>query len=269
MFSGSLYKSTKIFNKTFKCNSWCEVPSPHRMLVVWVREEIILFLWISFSFSMDCFNVLSWSWVFYFNGKLAVFVDEVDEFIKIFELYSGIHVSKILPNCVHYIHSPIFLWHFFEIFNKFDRSFLQVVPWKFFVVNYGLTFFNSFEIAIRRWTIVVVQYMRKDLSIRIVIVLFRPPYKFKISGIHPINFILIINPSKEKRVKTQFAKNSCGWCVMAKRVDVPCNIRNIVEGLFQPTQTYSHLVYEILVVYCCFIWGTPPCVDKLYLTAFD
>ena len=54
--------------------------------------------------------------------------------------------------------------------------------------------------------------------------------------------------------------------MVSEGIDVPGNIRNVVEGVLQPSKPDCHLIDEVLVVHACFIGHAPATVDELQLT---
>lgn len=162
MFFGSEEEPTKIFNKSFECNSGGEESCPKSMLIVGIRKEIICLYRIFLFFLSNCLEIIIRSWKLNLNLELWMTVDVSHQFLKIFELHSSIHIGEILSYCMHYIFCSIVLRLLFEPRHKLLCLNIQIVTLKSRVIFYYVSVYYWIEIKIPRRTIMEVLDMGKN-----------------------------------------------------------------------------------------------------------
>lgn len=66
-------------------------------------------------------------------------------------------------------------------------------------------------------------------------------------------FVLVIDSCEEERIKAELREQRGSCRVMPEGINVPSNIRYVVEGIFEPSETNSHLINKIFVIHVGFI----------------
>ena len=112
-------------------------------------------------------------------------------------------------------------------------------------------------------TVVVIVHVSKYIGILIPCILQRSPQHFHPFWIQSGLLILVIYPSKEERVEAHPAEKGGRGRMVSKGVDMQSYVWNIIECFFEPPETHSHLINEILVVHVGLVRHTPASVDKL------
>jgi hypothetical protein len=93
-----------------------------------------------------------------------------------------------------------------EVLNKFVGSSIDVVTLESCVIHDGIISTNIIKAESWRRTIVIVIDMSEDIGAFISIILVRSPYHLKLFPIEPSHFVLVIDPSKEERIKAHFTE---------------------------------------------------------------
>lgn len=135
MFSDSLKPSSKISDKSFNRNSWSKITSPIRILIVSIWEEIILFFWVLLVFTLDRFNICTWSWIKEFYAKFRPWVYKVNKLINTSIPHSSICIMEIFSHRVHQSLCAIMQRHWFKVIDKSCWFFHNIVALKSLIIS--------------------------------------------------------------------------------------------------------------------------------------
>lgn len=153
--------------------------------------------------------------------------------------------------------------HRFKIINEFVRSLIYIIVLKSWIIFDRLTMAYSIETKPWRRAVVIVINMRKNVCTWVFVILSRSPNHFHTFFVKSFLFVLIVNSRKEKRLKSHLTKKRSRGRMMPEWVDMPSSSGNIVKSIFEPSETYRHLIDKIFIIHTSLVRHTPACIDKL------
>ena len=153
----------------------------------------------------------------------------------------------------------------FEVINELFRFGFDVVILQSWIVFDGFISAYIIETESRGWAVMIVVDVCENVGTFVSVVLVWAPDHLHAFVVEPDFFVLVVDSCEEEWIEAELREQGGSCRVMPEGINVPSYVRYVVEGIFEPSETNSHLINKIFVVHVGFIWHAPSCIHEMKL----